>query len=188
MKLNNIKFIKKRIIAAIILVCTLLFMIFGYVIYESYIVKYESYIVKHAETYNIDKRLVMSIIKAESKFDRNARSNKDAMGLMQIMKVTAEWANEELKKESLEESDIYDVDTNIEIGCWYLDRLNKLYEGDITLMAAAYNAGIGNVSKWLLKGTVTEDNIPFPETKKYVKKVKLNYEVYKKIYKGDHSK
>ncbi len=188
MKLNNIKKVKKRIIAAVVLSCVLVAMIAGYAIYESYIVKYESYIEKHADAYNLDKRLVMSIIKAESKFDRNARSSKDAMGLMQIMKVTAEWANEELKKESLEESDIYDVDTNIEIGCWYLDRLNKLYDGDITLMAAAYNAGIGNINKWLEKGEVTEDNIPFPETKKYVKKVKLNYEVYKKIYRGDDNK
>ncbi len=175
---------KKNIIFIIIIVILIS------VIYEKNIIQkmlhpkvYSKYVEKYSEEYNIDEYLVYSIIKVESKFRKNAISHREAKGLMQISDITRDWAIEEL---DLGNIDIFDPETNIKIGCWYL---NKLYNefGKLELVIAAYNGGSGNVNKWLKNTEYSKDgkrlhNIPFQETSNYVEKVMTNYGKYKQIY------
>ena len=146
--------------------------------------KYSVYVQKYSEEYNLDENLVYSIIKAESKFKEKALSRRGAKGLMQIADITRDWAIEEL--ELGDDIDIYDPETNIRVGCWYLNTLYKEF-GKTDLVIAAYNGGSGNVKKWLSDKEYSEDGeslnvIPFPETDKYITKVKKNYEQYKRLY------
>lgn len=146
--------------------------------------KYSEYVEKYASEYNIDENLVYSIIKAESKFNEKALSRRGAKGLMQIADITRDWAIEEL--ELSDDIDIYDPETNIRIGCWYLNTLYKEF-GKTELVITAYNGGSGNVSKWLLDGEYSKDgenlhNIPFSETERYTIKVNRYYKKYTELY------
>lgn len=144
--------------------------------------KYSIYVEKYSKEYDLDENLVYSVIKAESKFDKDAISRKGAKGLMQISDITRDWAIEEL---DLGDIDIFDPETNIRIGCWYLRKLFKQF-GELDLVIAAYNGGSGNVRQWLGNEEYSKDgklfNIPFPETSNYVVKVNKNYEKYKMLY------
>lgn len=144
---------------------------------------YKEYIQIYSEEFSIDENLVYSIMKVESKFNKNAMSNKNAKGLMQISDITQKWAEEEL---NLGKIDIFDPETNIKIGCWYLNKLYKEFN-DLDLVIAAYNGGSGNVNKWLNNENYSIDGkklyeIPFNETKNYLDKVKENYSIYKALY------
>ena len=150
-----------------------------------YPIKYSKYVEKYSTEYGVDKYLVYSIIKTESKFHRRAISSKNAKGLMQITDMTADWGREEL---GLGKVDIYDPETNINIGVWYLGKLQKEFKGNNKLIIAAYNGGSGNVRKWLRSADYSKDgrnlaNIPFVETSKYTQKVLDNYKKYKVLYK-----
>ena len=142
------------------------------------------YVEKYAKEYSLDENLVYSIIKTESKFKKDALSRRGAKGLMQIADITRDWAIEQL--ELNDDIDIYDPETNIRIGCWYLNTLYKDF-GKTDLVIAAYNGGSGNVKKWLEDEEYSKDgenlyDIPFLETDKYLTKVKKNYEQYKMLY------
>ncbi|MCR1955893.1 lytic transglycosylase domain-containing protein [Clostridioides mangenotii] len=179
-----------------ILVLFIFIILFGSFLYEKKVVhkfiypqKYSEYVEKYSKEFNLDKNIVYSVIKVESKFDCNAVSKKDAKGLMQIRDITRDWAAEEL---DLENVDIFDPETNIRIGCWYLSKLYKEF-GRLDLVIAAYNGGSGNVRKWLDDDKYSKDgenlhSIPFDQTSNYVKKVKKNYREYKNIYEKDESK
>lgn len=83
--------------------------------------------------------------------------------------------------------DIYDPEKNIQLGTNYYSYLYKKYNRNIMLASAAYNAGPGNVDKWISYGTIQSDgsdieNIPFKETNMYVRKIINNYKMYQKIY------
>ena len=153
-----------------------------------YPIGYGSLIVKYSKEYNIDPYLVASIINVESKYDKYAISSKEARGLMQIGPQTGQWASEEIGIEGYNEDLLFDPDTNIKIGTWYIDRLFKEFDGKLDLVLAAYNAGSGNVSKWLLDEDICKDGvnlnkIPFKETEDYLVRVKDSYKVYSKVYK-----
>ena len=153
-----------------------------------YPLKYSEYVEKYAEEYNIDKYLVYAIIKAESNFEESAKSTSNAVGLMQIMESTAiETANKiEL---DITEQDLFDPELNIKLGIKYFTDLLEKYKGNYNLSIIAYNAGIGNVDKWIQEGTIKEDgsdieNVPFKETNNYVRKILRDYEIYKELYKN----
>ncbi|ASW42505.1 lytic transglycosylase domain-containing protein [Clostridium isatidis] len=148
--------------------------------------KYSTYIEKYSEEFNVDPYLVLAMIKAESNFNNKAESKKGAKGLMQIMDSTGEWAAKELGINYFLPSMLFDEDLNIRMGCWYLANLEEEF-GDIDLVIAAYNGGSGNVNKWLNDEDFSSDGekldyIPFNETKKYVDKVKVYYNIYKYLY------
>ncbi|MEG0050540.1 MAG: lytic transglycosylase domain-containing protein [Terrisporobacter sp.] len=146
--------------------------------------KYSVYVEQYAKQYNLDENLVYSVIKAESKFNQKALSRRGAKGLMQIADITKNWAIEEL--DLSKDIDIYDPETNIMIGCWYLNTLYKEF-GETDLVIAAYNGGSGNVKKWLSDKEYSKDGeklhmIPFSETDRYLVKVNKNYKKYNELY------
>lgn len=148
--------------------------------------KYTEYVNKYSDEYDLDPYFVLSVIKAESNFDKDAVSGKDAKGLMQIMDETGIWAAKKIGIDDFTVESLFDVETNIRIGCWYLKTLEKEFK-DQDLVIAAYNGGSGNVNSWLKDTRYSKDGkslsyIPFAETKKYVDKVNVNYKAYKKLY------
>ncbi|MEW9095157.1 MAG: lytic transglycosylase domain-containing protein [Clostridiaceae bacterium] len=152
-----------------------------------YPLKYSDIVYKYSKEYDIDPYLVFSVIKAESNFNPNAVSHKDAYGLMQVTSTTGEWIAEQMKIEDFTLNKLFEPEYNIHMGCWYIDNLRKEFGDNMDVVLAAYNAGRGNVQKWLNDTEHSKDGenlhyIPFKETDKYVKKVKVNYKIYKFLY------
>lgn len=151
-----------------------------------YPLKYEDSIIAYSSRYELNEFLVMGIISTESSFDEEAVSHKSAGGLMQLKKETALWCIENLNLDIAEEK-IYSPKENIYIGCAYLDYLEDLYGGNTRTALAAYNAGLGNVNKWLSQPRYSDDgvtlkSIPFNETAQYIKKVSKRMEIYRGLY------
>ncbi|MCR1949486.1 MULTISPECIES: lytic transglycosylase domain-containing protein [unclassified Clostridium] len=149
--------------------------------------KYADYVNKYSEEYEVDPYLVLAVIKTESNFNKEAVSKRDAKGLMQIMDATGEWAAKEIGINYFMPSMLFDPELNIKMGCWYLKNLENEFDENLDLILAAYNGGSGNVNKWLNDEEYSLDGenldyIPFPETKKYVDKVKANYNIYKYLH------
>jgi soluble lytic murein transglycosylase len=184
------KFIKKVFFKLIILVAIITAIVVGsrYVIKENFFpYKYQEYVNKYSDQYNLDPLFVLAVIKTESKFDEDAKSHKNAVGLMQITVATGEWAAKEMGYSTFSKENLYDEEYNIRMGCWYLRRLNDTFNGDLDLTVAAYNAGPTNVQSWLKNEKYSSngksiDYIPFGETKKYVDKVDAYYHVYEYLY------
>jgi len=183
---KTIKKIKKIIIfiAAIFLILTI-----GIILLTTnYPIGYKSMIVEYSKEYDLDPYLVASIINVESKYDKDAISQKGARGLMQISPSTGKWASEVLGIDNYSEDILFDPETNIRIGTWYLDTLFKEFDYNLELVLAAYNAGSGNVSKWLKDEKYSNDRtslsiIPFKETEDYLVRVNQSYKVYSTLYK-----
>lgn len=147
--------------------------------------KYSEYVEKYAKEFEIEEELIYAMIKAESNFKEEAISNKEAIGLMQILESTANEVARQLEKEITKE-ELIKPETNICLGTKYIANLIKKY-GNIEIAVAAYNAGIGNVDTWIKEGKIKEDGsdiekIPFKETNNYVRKILRDYSIYKKIY------
>ena len=183
---------KKLIIFAIIILIIIVFL--G--IFKNKILKiiypktYSEFVTIYAEKYNVEENLIYAVIKAESNFEKDAVSHRNALGLMQIMEDTAidvaKKYNIDINQENAIE-EIVNVENNINIGTKYLNVLMEKYKNK-ELAVAAYNAGIGTVDTWIEKGIVKQDgsdveNIPFKETNNYVRKILKNYEIYNKLYK-----
>ena len=160
------------------------------VLRQIYPLQYETYVEKYSEKNNLDKYLVYAVIKVESNFKPEATSSAGAIGLMQLMEETAvERLNviSSSEKSSNENNLLNDPETNIKIGTSYLAYLIELYDGNIVLALTAYNAGLGNVEKWIKDGIIKADgsdieNIPYKETENYVRKILSSYQMYLKIY------
>ncbi len=140
-----------------------------------------------SEKYSADPYLVLALIKAESNFVSDAQSNKDAIGLMQITDPTAQWIAEKTDYTQYSIDKLKLPDVNISMGTWYLTYLMDLYNGNETLALCAYNAGRGNVDKWLKNAAystdgVNLDRIPFSETSAYIKKIERYKQIYIRLY------
>ncbi len=179
--------ITDRVTAGIVCVAILsLFIISAYAYVERkfiYPLAYQETVFKYSNEYSLDKPLVFAIIKVESGFNKNAHSNRGAVGLMQITPTTAEYIAKLLNEKDY---NLKDEKTNIRYGCYYLRYLlNKFIKVDTAL--CAYNAGEGRVDGWLKNKEYSDDgislfNIPFAETKEYINKINKSYKKYSLIY------
>ena len=150
---------------------------------------YSEIVSTYAEEYNVEENLIYAVIKAESNFDSKAVSNREAIGLMQIVEETAidvaKRNQIEIDTENITE-ELLDIDNNINIGTKYLSTLLTQY-GNMEIALAAYNAGIGIVNNWIEKQVIQADgsdieNIPYKETNNYVRKILRDYRVYNELY------
>ena len=145
-------------------------------------------IVSHAERYNLDPYLIAAIIREESRFQPEALSPAGARGIMQVMPSTGRWVAQMIRLRGFDREQLYNHNTNIKIGTWYIRHLMKQFNGDPFLAAAAYNAGPGAVKSWIKKKGAVRDRdefveaIPYVETRWYVKRVMRSYSEYKRIY------
>lgn len=176
----------KRLIPLILLLMLAVISIRYFLYNIQYRLQYRDIIAKYSEEYNVDAYLIMSIINTESRFDKDAVSQKGAIGLMQITKPTAEWIAKAMKIKNFNADDLYDPETNIKMGTWYISNLREEFS-TTELVLAAYNAGRGNVNDWINNATISDDgidlgNIPYNETVNYVKKVLVDEKIYKMLY------
>jgi len=139
---------------------------------------------RESKKYGINRAVIYSMIKAESNFNHRAESPAGAVGLMQLMPATASGIAKELKTSGY---DLKDPCTSIRFGTHYIAWLNRYYKGRIEYMVAGYNAGAGNVDKWI-KNSPHEDLdlfsefVPFYETRDYISRTKKFIIQYKSIY------
>lgn len=178
---------------AIIILISFVFTL-GLATYKLYLavshpIKYENIISSYARQYDLSSVLVASVINVESSYDSSAKSNKNALGLMQIKLTTAEYMNDWYNIDTtLEETDLYSAEINIKYGCLYLRYLLDKFEDTYTALSA-YNAGETRVRTWLYDENISTDGktlsyIPYKETREYIKKIKNNMKFYQKIYKN----
>lgn len=184
----------KRIITIIIIVTIIIgsiFLLKDNLLKIIYPKTYNEIISIYGEKYQVEENLIFAVIKAESNFDKNAVSNRNAIGLMQVMESTAkEVANKHkinIQAEDMK-GQLTDVYKNIEIGTCYLSSLIQKY-GNKEVALAAYNAGTGTVDGWIEKGVILKDgsnieNIPYKETNNYVRKILRDYKIYEDLYKN----
>lgn len=181
---------KKRSLLPFVLTLAIVFGIFKLPdISRSYVYpeNYESLVEKYSGKYGVDKNLIYAVIKTESNFDPEARSDVGARGLMQLMEDTYEWVGYRMADErELTYDNMYDPEYNIEYGTYLLMLLSEEY-GDNETALAAYHTGRGNVNKWLEDKTLssdghTLDSIPSSATEHYVQKVMRAYEAYNNLY------
>lgn len=150
---------------------------------------YPELIVQYAAQQGVDPALVSAIILCESSFDPHAESRVGARGLMQLMEDTAQWIAHKLGEDGPGYSFdlLYDPETNVRFGTWYLGYLSRRFDGDETKVVCAYHAGQGNVDSWLdnpdySADGVTLDVIPTEDTAAYAARVLLARDVYRKYY------
>lgn len=151
-----------------------------------YPIKYEHFVEKYAAKFGLEPSLVYGVIRTESDFDVYAVSSAQAKGLMQITEETGRDCAKKLKLTKYSDDMLFDPETNIMLGCYYLSNLIKKYE-HIENALAAYNGGPGNVDEWLNDPSITDSNgklvnIPFDETRNYVDRVLEARDMYKSLY------
>ncbi len=147
--------------------------------------QYSEIIMEAAADYDLDPYLIAALIHVESKWDATAVSSKGATGLMQLMPDTAAWVSEQ-SGISYSEEDLTNPEINIMLGSWYLAYLRRQFSTSAAALAA-YNGGQGNVKQWLQDklwdGQLeTASDIPFWETRGYVRKLTHTWNIYQKLY------
>ena len=150
---------------------------------------YADTITAYADAQELDPALVAAVILCESSYDPKAESRLGARGLMQLMPDTAEWVAHKLGEDGADYSfdNLYDPQTNIRFGTWYLGYLSRRFNGDATKIVCAYHAGQGNVDSWLKNPQyssdgVTIDVIPTQDTATYASRVLRARDIYRKYY------
>ncbi|MBQ6830767.1 MAG: lytic transglycosylase domain-containing protein [Clostridia bacterium] len=137
----------------------------------------------YAARYELPESLIYAVIHTESHFDPQAVSKAQAKGLMQLTDNTCDWARSLLGET---DGDVFDPETNVRYGTKILSVLCGEFS-EIKTALAAYNAGIGNVRKWLKNTEYSTDGttlhtIPFQETREYVVRVQKAQKRYQTLY------
>ncbi len=148
-------------------------------------------VMSRSKQINLDPAYVYGLIRQESRFIMDARSGVGASGLMQVMPATAKWTAKKIGITGFQAHQINDRDTNIAIGTGYLKLVLDDFAGSMPLAAAAYNAGPSRPRSWrgqagdpVLETAIWAENIPFAETRDYVKKVLANTTNYAALITG----
>jgi soluble lytic murein transglycosylase len=150
----------------------------------------DAQILAAAQRFRVDPALVKAVVWRESRFNPNARGRKGEIGLMQIMKDTADdWAQAE-RIPLFMHAQLFDPAKNTQAGAWYLGKLLRRYpqaDNPVPFALADYNAGRTHVLRWM-KGAATTNSatftaqIEFPSTKDYVQQVSQRYARYRKVF------
>lgn len=148
---------------------------------------YADALIKYAPAQNIDPRFLLSIMRQESRFRADVKSNAAARGLMQFISTTASRIAAELGRDSFRQDDLYDPSTSILFGSHYTGNLFKLFPNQPAAVAASYNGGEDNMKRWLArsKADIPDRYIPeiaFSQSKDYVYRVMANYRMYQTLY------
>jgi soluble lytic murein transglycosylase len=149
-------------------------------------------VVRRSKEIGLDPAYVYGLIRQESRFVTDARSGVGASGLMQVMPATAAWTAKKIGLTDFKPNQISDRETNIAIGTAYLKFALDDFEGSMPMAAAAYNAGPGRPRNWrngpVLEAAIWIENIPFTETRDYVKNVLANTNNYAAALTGQAQK
>jgi soluble lytic murein transglycosylase len=145
---------------------------------------YADEIQKHSANNELNPLLVVALMRQESRFEKEIKSPVGATGLMQVMPGTADWIAAQINDS---EYAMNNPEDNIQFGTWYLRYTHSEYDDNSMLAVASYNAGPGNVAKWVRKYGLSDpdlfvEDIPFKETKGYVESVFANYWNYQRLY------
>lgn len=191
-KKNMLRRVGKTAILLLLLLAlaaTLLFTCFRERIdHWEYPMKYQEYVTYYADKYSIDPLMLYSFIRTESNFNPKAESNAGARGLMQITEVTFDWIKSKIAPtEDLTFDSLYDPETNIRFGCYFVSYCLLRYQDDLATAAAAYHSGWGTVDELLAQPEYsadgkTLDHYPYPQMRQYVKKITESYQRYQEIY------
>ena len=154
-----------------------------YLLKESYPLYYDNIVDTYCQLRELDKNMVLAIIRAESGYDRHAHSWADAYGLMQLIPPTASAVADEMDFELSSTQMLFDAEVNINLGTFYFKKLLNQFDDRAEYALAAYNAGPHRVNRWQ---NITPDdeldlfveNIEFSQTRNYVRKVMRNYWIY----------
>ena len=156
---------------------------------EQYPLMYEDAILRISVEYNLSPSLIASVIRNESSFRPTVESSVGARGLMQLMPDTSEWIAHKLRLDDYRFDQLYDPETNIRFGCWYLNYLSTLFSGNPLCVVCAYHAGQGEISSWLANPmystdgvTLNADSLPDGPTKQYAGRVIRDYGIYQAKY------
>ena len=152
--------------------------------------KYSRQVEQWAAEYDLDPLLVYAFIRTESGFDPAATSSVEARGLMQMTEETFIWLRSKIAPdEGLLFANLYDPETSIRFGCYYLHLCMERYNGDVATAAAAYHSGWGTVDALLQMEEHSADGetlqgFPYNQMNHYVKKITSCYARYQRIYAG----
>jgi soluble lytic murein transglycosylase len=145
-------------------------------------------VVRRAQQIGLDPAYVYGLIRQESRFIMDARSHVGASGLMQVMPATARWTARKIGLAGFSDAQLNDRETNIAIGTGYLKLVLDDFGGSMPMAAAAYNAGPSRPRSWrngpVLEAAAWAENVPFNETRDYVKKVLANTTMYAAMLTG----
>ena len=145
-------------------------------------------VIRKSKDVQLDPAYVYGLIRQESRFIMDARSVVGASGLMQVMPATAKWTAKKIGLTNFQPQQINDQEINVAIGTGYLKLVLDEFDGSMPLAAAAYNAGPSRSRNWrkgpVLEAAIWAENIPFTETRDYVKKVLSNTTNYAAIITG----
>lgn len=164
----------KKYTATFLLAFVCVCLIFCFYFNKFYPIKYDAEIEYASKSFNVEKKLIYSVIKAESGFDEKAKSNANAIGLMQLLENTAIFIADEIGFKG--DIDLTNPSINIYLGTAYLNYLSNKFQ-TLRAVLCAYNAGEGTVMYWLYEDKDLK-NIPYYETERYVKKVENNMRIY----------
>ncbi len=136
--------------------------------------------------HNLEEAWVYGLMRQESRFTQQAKSNVGAAGLMQIMPETARWAARRIGMKGYRKGLIHQMDVNLRLGTYYMKNVYNMFDDNPVLASAAYNAGPSRARQWRgtqpLEGAIYVETIPFDETRDYVKKVMSNTIYYSKLF------
>jgi len=174
---------KRFVVLLVALTALTLIFYFSYKIFMrlAYPLKYKQLIVKAAGDHQVDKYLVLAIIREESRFKEDSVSSKGALGLMQLMPKTAKWISAQ-RGLSHKQAELFEPKVNIDHGSWYFSYLSKRYKKQ-ELSLAAYNSGTSVLDRWMKANPQANlKDFVFPETRNFVARVTKTQKIYQKLY------
>lgn len=154
---------------------------------ELYPVVYDDSLVRYATARKVDPRFVLAVMRQESRFRPDARSNAAARGLMQFIAPTASQVASELGRKNFHSQELYHGPTSVLFGSQYLADIFKVFPEQPPAVAASYNGGQENMKRWLARSRSSSPDryipeIMFAQSKDYVYKVMANYRMYQMLY------